>query len=1140
MKKKLIDLTGISAIHFMIALLLITYNSDGQERPPFVPVSPEAASLGKYGDIPPSNSTGTMNFNVPLHTIVNRNLQIPIALNYHASGIKVDEMPSWVGCGWALDAGGVITRNVRGLEDDHEIAVRNVGSQLPPQPDSPHDPWITDWAFANRQYLRNIEGGSLDTEPDIFYYNFSGKSGKFFFDENFEPHFIPHQKQFEITEIWRGGTGRINGFVIKDDQGSTFKFGSQSPVSGAYYHGVEYTMTIPEYNIDPSMVATGWYLTSIEMASGEAAILEYNQKYERYNLPLSETLTICLGCPSGPNHPPVKHDISSGYTIINGYSLLRKICSGQTCVEFIPNNQRNDMTDGHKLDSIYVVDNLVKHKKFAFSYEYQSTGPGGRLFLKNLVQHDQFGGVLPYYSFDYYPGIPALNSKGQDYWGYYNGKDGNPSRIPQLENSYPYQYAADRKSDPAYAKAGALQRIVYPTGGSNKLFYEGNDYYDPNNAYAMLQVQQSAQVSPYQTFDQKNFSVSEDNTIVNYSVDFSFPGVNLSQGDTYAEAKLKTASGTVIQQWYIKIPEQSPIVHTGTVSLNSGTYIMTLQLPCDESNICPSNISASFQLSYQTTDYSTKISQKTGGIRVSKVETYDGINTNAISIKKIKYQKEIDGDMVSSGNLLSLPVFLRYVNINVGYQTSQGGGATGEPVGELWVVFHQVYSSNQSALGVNDGSHVAYTQVEVLEEDIQSRNNGKKITWYTLVPREYASQSPFAPVSGDVSYRGGLVDSIAYFRNVEDELELISSEKHKYKYDTLGYSIKALKTLRSSFHREINYDIIGLWSANYEFDWTYYWLLTEWYYEKSVKRYLFDQNGVYTTTEQFTYQGNNHLNPTKIVSSSSNGDTYEKRYFYVPDFNNYLPDGNIGALMANNITGKQLKEQVVVGGKIVGETISLLDANGLLLSQWTADLATPLTVYTHNPAVLFNSGLGYFKGTEISYTSKLVQDYRTSTGTVTSVIWDVHQTNVTATCTAPRENIFHTSFEDDTGTSGGAKTGLKYLNATSFTIPVLDRPSGLNLVMTYWYFDGSWKFQTEVPYNPVISKPGASKYDEIRVYPVGAQMTTYAHRPGIGVASITDPNNNVLYYEYDSFGRLKFSKDSEGNTMTMLQYNYKK
>ena len=55
----------------------------------------------------------------------------------------------------------------------------------------------------------------------------------------------------------------------------------------------------------------------------------------------------------------------------------------------------------------------------------------------------------------------------------------------------------------------------------------------------------------------------------------------------------------------------------------------------------------------------------------------------------------------------------------------------------------------------------------------------------------------------------------------------------------------------------------------------------------------------------------------------------------------------------------------------------------------------------------------------------------------------------------------------------------------------------------------------------------------------GAMVTTYIHKPSVGVTSIIDPRGNTIYYEYDEFNRLQFIKDKDGNIVSENQYNYK-
>src|SRR5258706_8838150 len=56
-----------------------------------IPTSPEAALLGRFGDIPIGYYTGTAGISIPLYTIREGSLEIPVTLSYHSSGIKVED-----------------------------------------------------------------------------------------------------------------------------------------------------------------------------------------------------------------------------------------------------------------------------------------------------------------------------------------------------------------------------------------------------------------------------------------------------------------------------------------------------------------------------------------------------------------------------------------------------------------------------------------------------------------------------------------------------------------------------------------------------------------------------------------------------------------------------------------------------------------------------------------------------------------------------------------------------------------------------------------------------------------------------------------------------------------------------------------
>lgn len=52
-------------------------------------------------------------------------------------------------------------------------------------------------------------------------------------------------------------------------------------------------------------------------------------------------------------------------------------------------------------------------------------------------------------------------------------------------------------------------------------------------------------------------------------------------------------------------------------------------------------------------------------------------------------------------------------------------------------------------------------------------------------------------------------------------------------------------------------------------------------------------------------------------------------------------------------------------------------------------------------------------------------------------------------------------------------------------------------------------------------------------------ITTYIHKPLVGVTSVTDPKGDTQTYHYDNFNRLEFVKDKDGNVLSENEYHYR-
>src|SRR6266404_6737268 len=107
-----------SKICFLLFWLIIYTNSFSQSLYPPKMQSPNAASLGTYGETPVNLFTGTPDVSIPIYTLSYGNTNIPLRLRYNPASVKPGQQPGWVGSGWDLECGGAITRQKHGKVDE--------------------------------------------------------------------------------------------------------------------------------------------------------------------------------------------------------------------------------------------------------------------------------------------------------------------------------------------------------------------------------------------------------------------------------------------------------------------------------------------------------------------------------------------------------------------------------------------------------------------------------------------------------------------------------------------------------------------------------------------------------------------------------------------------------------------------------------------------------------------------------------------------------------------------------------------------------------------------------------------------------------------------------------------------------------
>ncbi len=290
---------GVSLLLILLFANIVAVFSQGTNTvspPPtkMIGPAPTAAALGKYGDIPVSYFNGSANISIPLYDIKTSQHSLAIKLQYQSNGYKPTEDASWVGLGWSLFAGGVITRTVRGNDD---LAVGRGFPYKSSVSDMPKNDGNNNWdplislnedreAMYDMLYTKNNDG-----EPDIFTYNFAGNTGKFVIGNTDEPGNAengPYTGNFSnrIYQAERSGLliEYINPgsyWVITDEKGYRYTF-NEIEMTMDYTASLE-NVNLDTYTLPPGVlvgqpvtsVISSWYLTSIRSPLGEEVTFEY-------------------------------------------------------------------------------------------------------------------------------------------------------------------------------------------------------------------------------------------------------------------------------------------------------------------------------------------------------------------------------------------------------------------------------------------------------------------------------------------------------------------------------------------------------------------------------------------------------------------------------------------------------------------------------------------------------------------------------------------------------------------------------------------------------------------------------------------------------------------------------------------------
>lgn len=486
-----------------IVLLLSTklFSQDENLRlPNITPPSPEAYAMTKYADLQANEFNGMVNYSQNLYTYKAGNLELPITINYSGSGVKVDDLPTWVGINCTLSAGGIITRVIKDIADESAVERRYLTNDQV----TFYTTNTIDGTSAGA-YMRAVASNNqIDSELDIFQFSFAGYSGSFYLDSLWNAKLLKDDSHLKIDVVSKAQLYNDKYIYITTPDGVKYTFGGSTATEDTTLRYVVDGSVQP----DTFQGTTAFYLVSIEHPIYGNIQFEYIQSLGQQIIVTQKTqkrskvITSngggnCATDSSVPQCANTRNEnlqIGSLTTVssrVINPKYLKKIYSfsNPETINFISDSVDN-MYFKRVLKGIVVYKDTMPFKTIDFEYQgFQSGGGFGyqdiskRFFLHKIIfdkdnefsPNTQSGRRNEVFTFDYdgYASIPPRFSYSQDFAGYYNGIS-NTTGIPkhpefQIIGS---QNFADRTPDFNFASKGTLSRVTYPTGGYTNFEYE--------------------------------------------------------------------------------------------------------------------------------------------------------------------------------------------------------------------------------------------------------------------------------------------------------------------------------------------------------------------------------------------------------------------------------------------------------------------------------------------------------------------------------------------------------------------------------------------------------------------------------------------------------------------------------------------
>ncbi len=1023
--------------------------------------------------------TGRAQVSIPLWTISNADISIPISVWHHGGALRVQEGEGSCGMGWNLSAGGgAVSRQVRGLPDDYKKSYDNRRGWLFDSNSSDvgsfssfPDNNLSDCSDETTAY-NFIDGRAKtkDSEPDIFYVSAPGLSCQFVFGTDGNPKLLSYQ---DLKIVVTKSNDQITRFDITTNKGITYTFATTENVTRKAYVRASalYFTTEPFLYENPLTFIAAWHLTTIaSSATGSTASFTYSIADE------AEGNRFVITIPPGDNDPDTLYYVrdqgapnqlstitAGGYTATITWlnNLVRRVTvteaafSNQRQFDFVyrgllsSTNTSNPKIHRYFLKEIKQLQNCEPYPDYSFKYQDVTLGSG------------DLGTVT----------FPWETLLKQDYWGYYNGGSGN-NNIPSYYfysgqtdskrvraepisglTATSYKVGNDRKVNASTCGFGALIEINYPKGGQTTFTYEPNIYYDATITRSFKGA--GVRVS----------SISTSAGEVAYGKGISdHPSTHTIQKDYDYKLTNDSSSGKLTYPGVF-----------GFVT-NAGVFRTPYSLGSD-GEVMYSRVTEKFRGRGKTVyEFDLPFMFATSGTQ-SMIARSGGTCAT--------------GDFKNGS--YTFP-FAPETNIERGYLTRQADyKQNGDLVRERRLQYTTLSSSATYVKGlrfekVDNGYHFSFYNVSTGTARAISQEVTKEI--------------------GDESAADSTKVTTTYAYNANNMLETItrtnddgSVTKQKFRY------AKDYSALGSPTSGQIP--------------------------EYALKQLLTDNRHgeIIETISKLTPQGGTEkVNGASLVLYKQYG-TLELPYKFLsyPAVSSYFFQSDVSGTTfrydSSYVLTKTIDEYDDVGN-VRGESDNRKNVRGY---------HTP-TVYTAPPSASFNlckggeavhenfelyTGRGFF-ATGGQETTGWTGQKAYQLGTLTSVSVDKRGNSYRVSCWAKAAQTTTITFKAKNGSTEVSSKGLSYspstMNTWVYLEDVLDVTSASS------------------PFTVVVTANAAITVDNVTAMPASASVSLSTYKPLVGVTSQTDDRGNSVTYTYDSLGRKVNTFDRKRNLVENKQY----